>query len=274
MIFISPNLPLNEQNQIINQNDRSTQAMQDLGQHAPPMYGEHQFDQLYSSVDPSGFMTPADGRSGVNTPYASESRNASSENLASMNAVAQGTFSAHVLQGRLHNIQDHGSSRFARDRSHVVTAGTPGPGSLSNEVTDEESSHRTGTHVDSVSGAGGSNSHHNHSDPILRRASDDEQSPSGSHTPHAQHLEIDEVNEIYRLPSYGRAVRTPVRTPANEGPPTYQAALRSTSSTPPLPLPQLPTQAHTTGSSSYFREPRTSTSTGDASPPLQREYRS
>jgi len=272
MIFISPNLPLNEQNQIINSNDRSAQVMQDLGQHAPPMYGEHQFDQLYSNVDPSGFMTPAGGTSGVNTPYGSQSQNASSENLGSMNAVAQGSFSAHLLYNRLHNIQDHGSSPFARDRGHASTSGTYIPGSLTGETTDEESSHRQNAvpHVDSMSSSGGSNSRQSHSNPLLRRGSEDDRIPSGSHTPQAQHLEIDEMNEIYRLPSYGRAVRTLVRTPANEGPPTYQAAV-STSPTPPPPLPQPPMPAHTVGGSSYLMGSRNSTSTWNGTRSFRRE---
>ncbi|MCJ1364455.1 hypothetical protein MMC16_003566 [Acarospora aff. strigata] len=255
MIFISPNLPLNDQNQVENSNELSTQVLQDLEQHAPPLYGEHQFDQLYSNVDPNGFVTPAGGASGINTPYGFHSRDASMEDLVTMSAVANGEISAHVLHNRLYNIQDHGPSRYARDRNATTV-----PGPLPHDGTDEESSGRQNSvpQVESLPTSAGSSSHQSYGNTQSPRTSDDDPTHSGSRTPraYAQHIEIDEVNEIYRLPSYGRAVRTPVRTPANEGPPTYQAAV-SSSIGPPLSLLP-PGQAPPAGASSYFRDSRTS----------------
>lgn len=259
MIFISPNLPLNEQNQVMNPNDISIQVIQNLEQHAPPMYGEHQFDQLYSNVNPSGFVTPAGGASGINTPFNLHSRNTSMEDISSIGTAAEAELSANVLQNRLYNVQDHGSSRHARDRHAAVV-----PGTLSAEATDEQSSARNNSvpHVEPLSSSVGSTNRHSPSDPLSRRTSDDDATPLGLRTlrPEAQHIEINDMNDIFRLPSYGRAVRTAVRTPANEGPPTYQAAI-SSSSAPPPTLPSAPAQAHPAGPSSYFRDARTSTGT-------------
>lgn len=264
MIFISPNLPLNEQNQVMNPNDLSVQVIRNLEQHAPPMYGEHQFDQLYSNVDPSGFVTPAGGASGINTPFNLHSRNASTEDISSLSTTAaEAEFYANVLQNRLYNIQDRGSSRHARDRSATVV---PAPGPLSGEAADEDSSvaarHNSLPHPDSsLPSSVGSTTRQSPSGPLSRRTSsdDDDATPLVHRTlrPEAQHIEINDMNDIFRLPSYGRAVRTPVRTPANEGPPTYQAAISTTAAPPPPPL-AAPLQAHTAARSSYAREARAS----------------
>ncbi len=265
MIFISPNLPLNEQNQVMNPNDLSVQVIRNLEQHAPPMYGEHQFDQLYSNVDPSGFVTPAGGASGINTPFNLHSRNASTEDISSLSTAAEAEFSANVLQNRLYNFQDRGSSRHARDRSATVV---PAPVTHAGEAADEESSaadrHNSLPHPDSTlaSSSVGSTTRQSPSDLLSRRTSDDDDdaTPLAQRTlrPEAQHIEINDMNDIFRLPSYGRAVRTPVRTPANEGPPTYQAVISGPPAPPPL-QPAAPLQAHTAARSSYVREARAST---------------
>lgn len=66
-IFISPLLTIDEDNNLTTQNPRAMDAGA-LNAMAPPGYGEHQFDQLYSDVDPSGFQTPAGMMSGAATP--------------------------------------------------------------------------------------------------------------------------------------------------------------------------------------------------------------
>ena len=255
MILLSPNLPLNEQNQVINSNDVSVQLAQGLEQHAPPMYGEHQFDQLYSNVDPNGFVTPAGGASGINTPFDLHSRNASMEDLSSLGTAAEAEFSANVLQNRLYNIQGHGSSRYARDRSATVV-----PGPLSSDAMNEDSSVRQNSapHAEFLSSSAECNNRHSPSHSLSPRTSDEDATPLASRSlrPEAQHIEVNDMNEIFKLPSYGRAVRTPVRTPANEGPPTYQAAVSSSSAL-VAPLLAHPVQAHTAGPSSYFRDSRT-----------------
>lgn len=225
-----------------------------MDQYAPPTYGDHRFDQLYSDVDPSGFVTPAGGPSGANTPQGFQSRNASNENLPTLGTGSDADFSASVLHNRLYNIQDQGSSRYARDRSATIRAN-----SYSGDTPDEELADRQ-NQTESMSSSS-ANGRRRHITPLSRNASDEEQVTSGSLTPRvqAQHIEVNEMNEIYRLPSYGRAVRTPVRTPANEGPPAYQAALGS-SSTSSLPPARSPAPERPAGNSSSTRRGRTSTS--------------
>ncbi|KAI9827880.1 MAG: hypothetical protein M1826_006186 [Phylliscum demangeonii] len=84
-IFISPNLMVNEFNQLVGPVVDGSEALQRLEEPAPPTYGERHFDQLWSDIDPSGFMTPA-GRS---TPLRARSQNASAENLGALAAIAE-----------------------------------------------------------------------------------------------------------------------------------------------------------------------------------------
>ncbi|KAF2847508.1 carbon catabolite repression protein-like protein cred [Plenodomus tracheiphilus IPT5] len=124
-LFISPNLPPNEdQSVVVDANILNQQAIQDeVNQNAPPTYGLHQLDELYNDIDPSGFMTPGGFHSvmnsGANTPFYAQSRSGSAEDLASLDAVAHqpgGGASAIALQHRLQNLDmshsDH-TSRFA-----------------------------------------------------------------------------------------------------------------------------------------------------------------
>ncbi|KAI8931504.1 hypothetical protein NX059_011168 [Plenodomus lindquistii] len=124
-LFISPNLPPNEdQSVVVDANILNQQAIQDeVNQNAPPTYGLHQLDELYNDIDPSGFMTPGFHsvmNSGANTPFYAQSRSGSAEDLTSLDAVAAhqpgGGASAIALQHRLQNLDmshsDH-SSRFA-----------------------------------------------------------------------------------------------------------------------------------------------------------------
>jgi hypothetical protein len=110
-LFISPNLPPNEDQTVVVDNAIiSQQAFQDeVNQNAPPTYGLHQLDELYNDIDPSGFMTPGGYHSmmssGANTPFYAHSRTGSAEDLASLNAVANGGgASAAALQHRLQNL--------------------------------------------------------------------------------------------------------------------------------------------------------------------------
>jgi hypothetical protein len=132
-LFISPNLPPNEdQSVVVDQDVITQQAMQDeANQNAPPTYGLHQLDSLYNDIDPSGYMTPGGYlsmmNSGANTPFFAQSRRGSVEDLASMDAVAHQT-SAAALQHRLQNLdmsrspESRGSwfrpSRSGNDSSH------------------------------------------------------------------------------------------------------------------------------------------------------------
>jgi Arrestin (or S-antigen), C-terminal domain. len=105
-IFISPNIAIDENNNLREQTQQSTrQAADDFAaQQAPPLYGEHTFDQLYSEVDPNGYRTPGPGSGGPGTPFGALSRNISAENLPSMAAVSNTDISASALHSRLSSL--------------------------------------------------------------------------------------------------------------------------------------------------------------------------
>ncbi|EFY90467.1 arrestin domain-containing protein [Metarhizium acridum CQMa 102] len=70
-IFISPNIPFDEQGNLLSQNQGSSAPSTENALVAPPGYGEHVLDQLYEDVDVSGFQTPAIP-SGVSSPFYSQ----------------------------------------------------------------------------------------------------------------------------------------------------------------------------------------------------------
>jgi hypothetical protein len=78
-IYISPHMPINE-DQTVSENTSSLVHLNpnsaSIEQDAPPTYGSHVLDQLYSDIDQSGFI------SGVATPHNFLSRRQSVENFA------------------------------------------------------------------------------------------------------------------------------------------------------------------------------------------------
>ncbi|MCJ1452310.1 hypothetical protein MMC28_002652 [Mycoblastus sanguinarius] len=241
-IFISPNIPIDDNNNLVNQGPRNistTTAMDDL---TPPQYGEHQFDQLYSDIDPSGYMTPAGGASGMGTPFQSRSRSVSAENLASMDGIAYNDFAASVLQTRLSNLDVVRSNRIARDRA----ARDPSQLSTLCDGTAEQSSPETMRTDDgpapSISLPNGDYFEHsggNTSGTVSRRVSEEDEPPSGPVTP--QHIEYS-AESLAKVPSYTTAIQSQARMPINDGLPTYQTATRLRTHSPPMRQP--PTQAH------------------------------
>jgi hypothetical protein len=134
-LFISPNLPPNEdQSVVVDQAVISQQAFQDeVNQNAPPTYGLHQLDELYNDIDPSGFMTPGGFHSvmnsGANTPFYAQSRSGSAENLSSLDAVASGGgASAAALQHRLQNLDLSRNEQSTRPQPHSSGDSTPANG--------------------------------------------------------------------------------------------------------------------------------------------------
>lgn len=198
-------------------------AAEEYAQQAPPVYGEHLFDQLYSEVDPSGYRTPGP-TSGPGTPFGSLSRNISAENLASMNALTDTDISASALHSRL-------------ARLHAGWAPhPPSPG----EQNDSRSDARLSVHPDYFTHSG-SSSHTPTSPTLSRRPSDEldhEHIPSGMATPF--HPQYAEVETLSRVPSYSTAVRTTVK-PRDADLPDYNAVVAEISTPPP---PQSPQQAH------------------------------
>ncbi|KAL3476183.1 hypothetical protein BJX99DRAFT_145438 [Aspergillus californicus] len=216
-IFISPNLAIDDDNNLVDTTPQTAQtAVNNLAQQAPPLYGEHTFDQLYSEVDPSGYRTPGAG-SGPGTPFGTLSRNLSAENLASMNAITNTDISASALHTRLQNLDLHGHSRLSpSEYEHLGVPADHGANSGSNTRTpgSPELSRRTSDEVE-----------HEHV-------------PSGMATPFHPHSA--ELETLSRVPSYSTAVRATVR-PHDSGLPDYSAVIAENVH---LSAPQSPQQVH------------------------------
>jgi arrestin-related trafficking adapter 4/5/7 len=255
-LFISPNLPVDERNEVCGSvsgvsdeqlNSTETTVV------APPQYGRHMLDQIYSDIDPSGYMSRAG--SGSNTPagFYAQSRRSSHENLASLNGLANGVASngengdpsthhgsatPSILHSRLADLQERGQNFTAttssvRFAAHSPSGGTsPAPGLVS-ESPEYSRSVATNSGAGSYFPSAGQSP--NVSAPMSRRASDDD------HTDEIHQNDYD-LNTLSRVPSYGAALRTPgTVTPFTEGPPSYVEA----TSRPPSPgMLQRPTQAH------------------------------
>ncbi|PHH62641.1 hypothetical protein CDD80_1336 [Ophiocordyceps camponoti-rufipedis] len=194
-IFISPNVPFDEQGNLMSQaHGSSSLAGQDAATMAPPGYGEHVLDQLYEDVEPAGLHTPG-LQSGVSSPFYAHSRTGSADNLAVManNALM---IAPAALSSRLADVSLDGPRR---------------------------NSSYTSMHSDLVPGR---------SEPasasLTRSNSREEQSRRNS----ADHIEMDEVDfaDLNRVPSYATAVRTPARLRPQTGTfavPDYQTALHA-----------------------------------------------
>lgn len=240
-IFLSPNLPLDDNNNMIDQRTPSFQDLEQLS-HAPPLYEQHRFDQLYSTVDLSGYMTPAPE---VQMPSGSRSRIGSVDDLSSMDAATSGDFSANILQSRLSNLQNREVTRGAQNYSHTsIDEGTstrpPFRGASEDEIIPSGPASIPDSHFNSARHG----SRRSNSSPLSRNPSEEERSRSGAHTP--QHIEYN-AEDLCRVPSYSTAMQAATRTPIHNGLPTYQSA----TSRPPSPtssMPQAPTPAHTRSS--------------------------
>lgn len=224
-IYISPNLPIDENNNLLDQTPQSTRRAADefAASQAPPLYGEHQFDQLYSEVDPNGYLTPGPN-SGPGTPFGPLSRNISAENLASMNALTNTDISASALHSRLTNLS----------ANHVGHPSTPSDPSHESPTEAHANSRGLNVHFDYFGPSSGSNSHSHGSPELSRRPSDDvehEPIPSGMATPF--HPQYAEVETLSRVPSYSTAVRATVG-PCDSNLPDYNAVIASDLPSPPV----------------------------------------
>ena len=241
---------------------------QEVQLNAPPEYGRHQLDALYNDINTGGYMSRAP--SGSATPFYAHSRNASSENLQSLNGVAdmhhsqslpslasagESHFVPAQLRSRLANLQDQGSSRQIRASTghHSPSGGsTPYNGGY------------FGTHFPPSNRS--SPPHHSpaHSVPESRRASGDGEEMLDDHEPHQDDYDM---GTLSRVPSYGAAVRTPGPfTPFMDGPPSYMEAT-SRPPSPALQLPQRPGAVHMrSGNTTPGSQSSTQTLTGGLAP--------
>ena len=229
-------MPINDDNNMVNRGSHSMSAAAAIEDLTPPQYGEHQFDQLYSDIDPSGYITPAGGASGVGTPFLSRSRNVSAEDLVSLDGIASSDFAANVLQNRLSNLDMAGSSRLIRDRqlerSQLSSSGDGVNDSNSIERTrlDENGSRQNSVHNGNYFGQCSPSN----SDSASRRVSEEDGMASGPVTP--LHIEYS-AESLAKVPSYATALQSQTRTPINDGLPTYQSATRTPGGRTPMPQP-------------------------------------
>ncbi|KAL8700180.1 MAG: hypothetical protein Q9224_001084 [Gallowayella concinna] len=183
-IYISPSLLLDEDNNISLGNLRGVDSGT-FAIGAPPQYGEHRSDILYeySDLDPSGYVTPAGGLSGVSTPFNSQSRRGSTDNLAAMHNIDSTSITPVALQSRLNNLghSAHVSEDMLQTGLHGVSVMASSPDDILSRPTSE------------------------HSDP-----------------PGPQHLEFS-PEEMCKVPSYSTAIRSQHQTPISEVPPIYQS---------------------------------------------------
>lgn len=206
-LFISPNLPPNEDQSVVVDNSLlAQQAIADeVNQNAPPTYGLHQLDELYNDIDPSGFMTPGGWRStmnsGANTPFFAQSRRGSAEDL-SLDAVAHQQdgpgVSTIALQHRLANLNMSHNDRHSR--FHPARQDSNG------DHSGQQSSNHSSGH---------STPHH--------RTPQNGVEPSYFDLP-TNDYEYD-MSALARTPSYNTAVRTPAAyTPMEVALPSYDVA--------------------------------------------------
>ena len=232
-------MPIDENNNLVHQGLQTINASSALDDLSPPQYGEHQFDQLYSEIDQSGYMTPAGGISGRGTPLQSRSRSVSTDNLISMDGIAASDFGASVLQSRLNSLDVISSNRVMRDRSQLSTSGDgTEPASLETARTDDSITPQNSVPSGGYFGQSASSmSDPSTSAPVSRRVSEEDDIISGPVTP--LHIEYS-AESLAKVPSYSTAIQSNPTTLINDGLPTYQSATRA-AQVPPL-MPQQPSQ--------------------------------
>jgi hypothetical protein len=188
-IFISPNMPLDDEGNLVAQSPGAVgEVLDEHRQMAPPGYGQHVLDQLYDNVDLSGILTPG-AQSGLNTPFYGHSRTGSSENLA---AIAHGAaVTPAALSSRLQNVSLEESSRGTFCSSHTSTSGAVTPHHFrDNEHPGDSSLPR--------------------SPELSRRTSEEEHPGQSGHATPPIHTEFPSTEELSKVPSYTTATRTPL----------------------------------------------------------------
>ncbi|KAI1369930.1 arrestin [Xylaria arbuscula] len=213
-IFISPNMPLDDEGNLVATSPGATEAAVDETRNmAPPGYGQHILDQLYDDVDLSGLITPG-LHSGIATPFYAQSRAGSSENLTSL-AYGIGVTPA-ALSSRLQSV----SLEAGQDRSFLLPRNDPGSGAI------------TPYHHHDQYDSTGHSSHH--SPELSRRTSEEEHVGHSGHQTPPLHTEFPDMEQLSKVPSYTTATKTHLpRTPSYSGSlalPDYNTAMSAPSS--------------------------------------------
>ncbi|ORY61239.1 or S-antigen, C-terminal domain-containing protein [Pseudomassariella vexata] len=199
-IFISPNMPLDEEGNLVSQQvtevTERAPGQTESSNMAPPGYGQHVLDQLYEDEDshshgaqtPGGFYSGLQSgmQSGINSPFYAQSRAGSSENLAGQLAGSSAVHPA-ALSSRLQNVSLDPSSRNTSFTS---------AGSYSGAATPHHPNE--GEHT--------AESSQPHSTELSRQTSVEDH--SGHTTP--EHLDFPDMEELSKVPSYTTATRMPI----------------------------------------------------------------
>ena len=200
---------------------------------APPGYGDHQFDQLYSNVDPTGYITPT--ASGFNTPFDGHSRRTSADNLVSLGTAAHNQLMANTLHNRLNNLTNPVSSRYTRGHSSTSGPSTPTQNILEGMAgANDASRNGLATSGDYFSRRNHGSHSRNNSATFGQESSGESSGPNTPSLPSnldtPLHLEYN--NEaLAKVPSYGTALRAPMPREYSGDLPNYEQA----SSMPPSP---------------------------------------
>ena len=204
----------------VGRGDISSFGLNDL---TPPQYGEHQFDILYSEIDPSGYATPRGTLSGLSTPVQPRSRSISAENLAVANAISSG-IPVSVLQSRLDslNIAGLGGNLVTRERPHASEAAP----TEENGTTRNGSVAQNGYFAPREPTSAGQTP----GEDLSRHDSGSSEEAAGQQSP--QHVEYS-AEDLAKVPSYTTALRSNPRTPISEGLPAYHSVVHG-------PLPTAP----------------------------------
>ena len=262
-IFISPNLPVDESNEVCavaNGVSHETLNNAETSVVAPPEYGRHQLDQLFSDIDPTGFTSRAPSNPGSPSGFGSQSRRGSQDGMPSLDGLASslpnglstslpnggddnethGSASPSMLHSRLRDLQQRGifvGRSPSNSFSHTPSGGnSPAPGAaydLSRSIPSSLPNRMT------LADPAASSSPPPTSEPMSRRVSND-----SNEDVHQGDYDMD---SLARVPSYGFALRSSgTITPYVQAPPTYvEATSRPPSPTGPRePLLQRPGQAH------------------------------
>ncbi|EEH45027.2 uncharacterized protein PADG_08669 [Paracoccidioides brasiliensis Pb18] len=227
-IFISPNFPIDDNNNLIDQSSQSAQrVVHTMALQAPPLYGDHQFDQLYGSLDPSGYQTPGN-ESDPGTPFLSISRNISLDSLAVMTTSENRDLSPAALHTQLSNLH-HNNSASVTPTSESADTALESSSQSPQQLSRGDSTPFVVAHAQRPPYAAST------SGTSPRWLSDDENIPSGVATPSSQ---ISEVEHLSRVPSYATAVRLHAVTQCSYDLPDYRAAVADGACTGPMPPPQ------------------------------------
>ncbi len=247
-LFISPNLPVDESNEVCaTANGVSHAALNSTETTvvAPPEYGRHQLDQLFSDIDPAGYMSRAPSDHGSPSGAEAQSRRGSVDRSPTIHGVLNGvtnddnlddfgSASPAILHSRLTDLQAREIALPRRSpavsfSNSPTGGGSPAPGRA------DGSENQFGSNVSQSGTYFPSNLREtpHRSATGSRRPSDDEDSSA------VRQHDYD-MDNLMRVPSYGAALRTSgTITPFTDVPPSYVEA----TSRPPSPL-QRPSQAH------------------------------